>query len=130
MFLILFVTVNMLNRTSHTKRHKSILGCSFNSIISSISSHILLINLEMLIWNFRVISVKKNVASNHNAIWCDICNKWVHISCNNISRYCYRKLQKDSTPWYCKNCLKQVLPYNKLTDYPHKKVSQDLTKKK
>ena len=60
---------------------------------------------------------EKNVASNHNAICCDICNKWVHISCNNISRYCYRKLQKDSTPWYCKNCLKQVLPYNKLTDY-------------
>ena len=23
---------------------------------------------------------------------------------------------KDSTPRYCKNCLKQVLPYNKLTD--------------
>ena len=60
---------------------------------------------------------EKNVASNHNAICCDICNKWVHIYYNNISRYCYRKLQKDSTPWYCKNCLKQVLPYNKLTDY-------------
>ena len=52
---------------------------------------------------------EKNVASNHNAICCDICNKWVHISYNNISR-----LQKDSTPWYC---LKQVLPFNKLTDY-------------
>ena len=60
---------------------------------------------------------EKNVASNHNAICCDICNKWVHIFCNNISSYYYRKLQKDSTPWYCKNCLKQVLPYNKLTDY-------------
>ena len=59
---------------------------------------------------------EKNVASNR-AICCDICNKWVHISCNKISRYCYWKLQKDSTPWYCKNCLKQVLPFNKLTDY-------------
>ena len=36
---------------------------------------------------------------------------------NNISRYCYRKLQKYSTSWYCKNCLKQVLPFSKLTDY-------------
>ena len=26
-------------------------------------------------------------------------------------------LQKDSTPWYCKNCLKQVLLFHKLTDY-------------
>ena len=68
---------------------------------------------------------EKNVASNHNAICCDICNKWVHISCNNISRYCYRKLQKDSTPWYCKNCLKQVLPYNKLTDYQLKALMLD-----
>ena len=60
---------------------------------------------------------EKNVVSNHNAIYCDICNKWVHISCNNMSRYCYRKLQKDSTRWYFMNCLKQVLPFNKLTDY-------------
>ena len=60
---------------------------------------------------------EKKVASNHNAICCDICNKWVHISCNNISRYFYRNLQKYSTPWYCKICLKQVRPYNKLTDY-------------
>ena len=60
---------------------------------------------------------EKTAVSNHNAICCDICNKWVHIFCNNISSYYYRKLQKDSTPWYCKNCLKQVLPYNKLTDY-------------
>ena len=60
---------------------------------------------------------EKNVASNHNAICCDICNKWVHIFCNSISRYCCRKLQKYSTPWYCENWLKQVLPYNKLIDY-------------
>ena len=65
---------------------------------------------------------EKNVASNHIAIWCDICDKWVHISCNNISRYCYRKLQKDSTPWYFKNCLKQILPYNKVTDYQLKTI--------
>ena len=46
-----------------------------------------------------------------------MCNKWVHICCNNISRYCYRKRQKDSTPCYCKNRLKQVLPFSKLADY-------------
>ena len=23
--------------------------------------------------------------------------KWVHVFCNNLPRYCYRKLQKDST---------------------------------
>ena len=60
---------------------------------------------------------KKTDSRSQNAVCCDVCNKWVHISCNNICRYCYRKLQKASTPWYCKNCLKQILPFNKLTDY-------------
>ena len=36
---------------------------------------------------------------------------------NNISRYCYRRFQKDSKPWYWMNCLKKVMPFNKLTDY-------------
>ena len=58
---------------------------------------------------------KKTVAANHNAVCCDICNKWVHISCNNITRYCYRKLQKDGTPWYCKICLGQTIPFSNLT---------------
>ena len=60
---------------------------------------------------------EKTVADDHNTICCDIYNKWVHVSCNNISRYCFRKFQKSSTPWYCENCLKQVLPFNKRTDY-------------
>ena len=68
---------------------------------------------------------EKSVAINHNAICCDICNKWVHISSNNISTYCYWKLQKDSTRWYCKNCLKQVLPFKKLTDHQLKALMLD-----
>ena len=59
---------------------------------------------------------KKTVAANHNAVCCDICNKWVHISCNNITRYCYRKLQKDEMPWYCEICLGQAMPFSNLTD--------------
>ena len=61
---------------------------------------------------------KKTVAANHNVVCCDICNKWVHISCNNITRYCCRKLQKDETPWYCKIFLGQeAMPFNNLTDH-------------
>ena len=68
---------------------------------------------------------EKTVASNHNAICCEKYNKWEHISRNNISGYCYRKLQKDSTPWYCKDFLKQVLPFNKITDYQLKALMLD-----
>ena len=60
---------------------------------------------------------KKTVAANHSAVCCDICNKWVHISSNNITRYCYRKLQKDETPWYRKICLGQAMPFSNLTGH-------------
>ena len=60
---------------------------------------------------------KKTVRANHNTVCCDICNKWVHISCNNITRYCYRKLQKDEMPWYCKICLGQAMLFSNLTDH-------------
>ena len=60
---------------------------------------------------------KKAVAANHNAVCCDISNKWVHISCNNITRYCYRKLQKNETPWHCKICLGQAMLFSNLTGH-------------
>ena len=58
---------------------------------------------------------KKSV--NRNAVCCDICNKRVHIYCNNITRYCYRKLQKNETPWYCKICTRWVMPFCNLADH-------------
>ena len=33
----------------------------------------------------------KPVAKNHNAACCDSCNLWVHINCNNLTKFCYRK---------------------------------------
>ena len=93
------------------------MGCSFSSIIFD--------QLRYVNMKFPYNICEKIFASNHNAICCDICNKLEHISCKDISRCCYRKLQKDSTPWYCKNCLKQILPYNKLTDYQLKALMLD-----
>ena len=58
----------------------------------------------------------KNVAKNHNAVCCDICNLWVCIKCNNITKYCYRKLQNDKKPWYCKKCIKNIVPFSQLSD--------------
>ena len=55
---------------------------------------------------------EKTVATNHNAAYSDICNKW-----NNITRYCYRKLQTDETPWYCKICIRQAMLFSNLTDH-------------
>ena len=60
---------------------------------------------------------KKAVAANLNAVCCDICNKWFHVSCNDITRYCYRKLQKDEKTWYCRVCIRQTMLFNNLTDH-------------
>ena len=72
-----------------------------------------------MIWNFLVISVK-NFLLVIIMLYTVICNKWVHISCNNFMLcivlywYCNRKPLKDSTSCYCKNCLKQKLSFDKL----------------
>ena len=39
----------------------------------------------------------------------------VHIKCNNIRKFCYRKLQQSHEPWHCQKCIKQVLPFSELT---------------
>ena len=58
----------------------------------------------------------KAVAKNHNAVCRDSCNLWVHVKCNNLTKFCYRKLQTSQEPWYCKSCIKQILPFFKLCE--------------
>ena len=58
----------------------------------------------------------KNVAKNHNAVCSDICNLWVAIKCNNITKNCYGKLQNDTKLWYCKKCMKNILPFSQHSD--------------
>ena len=58
----------------------------------------------------------KNVAKNYNAICCDICDLWVHIKCNNVTKYCYRKLQNDKETWFCKKFIKNIVPFSQLSD--------------
>ena len=58
----------------------------------------------------------KIVAKNHNTVCCDKCDMWVHIACNNLSKHCYRKLQKDNSPWFCVDCLKKEMPFSDLSD--------------
>ena len=54
----------------------------------------------------------KPVANNHNALCCDSCDKWIHIKCNLLNKYTYKKLQKDNSPWFCINCTKDQLPFH------------------
>ena len=67
----------------------------------------------------------KDVAKNHAAC-CDICNLWVHIKCNNITKFCYRKLQNSQEPWYCKKCIKQILCFSELTESQLNRVTKEI----
>ena len=58
----------------------------------------------------------KKVAKDHNAVCCNVCSQWEHISCNKTTRYTYSKLQKEQAPWYCKKCIKNAIPYSKLSN--------------
>ena len=50
------------------------------------------------------------------AIPCTIINSWVHKKCNNITKFCYQKLQNSQDSWYCKKYIKQILPFSELTE--------------
>ena len=58
----------------------------------------------------------KAVAKNHNGVCCDSCNLWVHIKCNNLTKFCHRKLQTSQEHWYHRNCIKQILPFSELSE--------------
>ena len=68
----------------------------------------------------------KAVEKNRNAVCCDGCNLWVHIRCNNLTKFCYRKMQTSQEPWYCKNCIKQILPFSKLSDSQLSRVTKKI----
>ena len=66
----------------------------------------------------------ESVAKNHNAVYCDSCNLWVHIKCNNLTKFCYRRLQTSQEPWHCKNCMKKILPFPELSESPLSRITK------
>lgn len=62
----------------------------------------------------------KSVNKNHKALFCNICNLWVHIKCNGVNNKAYETLmnsnQDDS--WYCIKCINDNLPFGTSTSPP------------
>ena len=45
------------------------------------------------------------VQSGDEALECDICSRWIHISCSNTSVVCYNTIQgSEGLPWLCNDC--------------------------
>ena len=59
---------------------------------------------------------QKEVKSKHKAICCDLCDQWIHISCNKLTKTDYNKMMNSNLLWFCKKCLKKELPFNSITN--------------
>ena len=65
--------------------------------------------------NFPCGLCSDEVGDSDNSIQCDLCNKWNHTRCLNISAEQYEKLKKDPLPWYCLNCAMEI-PFSTLSN--------------
>ena len=69
---------------------------------------------------------EKAIAKTHNALMCDICDKWVHIKCNNVSKDLFNSLRLenenalvnnlDLSKWVCIKCINSNLPFSDMND--------------
>ena len=70
--------------------------------------------------NYPCSVCSKNVHNNRHAIWCDICDQWVHVRCNLLDTKDYTEMKNDYTKtFYFISCIKQNMPSTKLTDHDY-----------
>ena len=54
----------------------------------------------------------KVVRSNHRAIQCDICDKWIHAKCNHINKTRYETfIETSDLKWNCFKCDQDTIPF-------------------
>ena len=58
----------------------------------------------------------KPVHKNHKAIYCDICCKWVHLSCTALNKFDYNFLAATDENYFCSKCISDILPFNYIVD--------------
>lgn len=68
--------------------------------------------------NFPCGICHKNIADSQKAIFCNKCNFFVHIKCNNITASEYKQLEKepDDVHWFCKLCITEMFPFGLLAN--------------
>ena len=55
---------------------------------------------------------KLNVYDIAKAIFCDHCNEWIHINCNELNYSDYENLKTSNDIWYCKLSTKVILLFS------------------
>ena len=64
-----------------------------------------------MVVQFPCLKCNMAVAKIYKALQCDMCDKLVHIACNNLNTYTYKNLRKGKSPWYFICCIQKKLPY-------------------
>ena len=65
---------------------------------------------------------QKAVSKEHNTVCCDLCNEWIHISCDNLDKKTYKLLQGFSAKCFCINCTKKEIPFTAQTNQELEKI--------
>ena len=55
-----------------------------------------------------------SISDNDDSIYCDNCNLWVHINCNNLNFIDY--LNGNDDPWFCLQCDSEFYPIGTLNN--------------
>ena len=58
---------------------------------------------------------KLEVKNYDESIQCDLCDKWNHVNCVNVSKKKNEKLKNDPLTWYCSFCKNELL-FSKMSD--------------
>ena len=53
----------------------------------------------------------KRVNKNHRYLLCKLCNKRIHIKCNEIDGNTYNSLKENSDNWFCLLCHESIFPF-------------------
>ena len=81
-----------------------------NLHVSDIST----IGLSLWLYNdckLSVLSISQLLEKTHKAVQSYQYDRCVHIACNHLNVYTYRKLQKDKLSWYCPFCYKKEMQF-------------------
>jgi len=46
----------------------------------------------------------KPCKSNQNSIYCEICRKWTHLKCTNLTKIQFLSLGRSDLPYFCSVC--------------------------
>ena len=52
-----------------------------------------------------------------SGILCDICNRWSHTKCNNLTPTDFNSLKNSEETWFCTSCIMTIFPFNSKANY-------------